>query len=309
MPVHALPVGDLTHAVWIDLISPTAEELAQVSQATGLRVPTETQISEIESSSRLAFESGAYYLSTPLVASHGDGTHDLAPVGFVFSSKVLLTVRFTTLPGFETALGIIQPKDAQTSNEVFLRIFEILVDRAADKLEHAGAGCDELARKAFRGIGGRPRLTGNLNIELRRVGELADQSSRLRDALLGLGRIAAYVVESGIAGAPEVSAARMKAIRTDVASLTDYEAHLSSKIQFLLDATLGFINIEQNEIVKILTIASVAGIPPVLIAGIYGMNFHNMPELGWRFGYPAALALLVLSGLVPIYWFKRRGWM
>ena len=100
----------------------------------------------------------------------------------------------------------------------------------------------------------------------------------------------------------------MKAIRADVASLTDYEAHLAGKIQFLLDATLGFINIEQNEIVKTLTIASVVGIPPVLIAGIYGMNFRFMPELAWHFGYPLAIAAIVVSALIPFFWFKRRGW-
>ena len=101
----------------------------------------------------------------------------------------------------------------------------------------------------------------------------------------------------------------MKAIRADVTSLTDYQGHLAGKVQFLLDATLGFINIEQNEIVKTLTIASVVGIPPVLVAGIYGMNFRVMPELHWTLGYPFGLALIVLSGLVPLWWFKRRGWM
>ncbi len=106
-----------------------------------------------------------------------------------------------------------------------------------------------------------------------------------------------------------MNAARMKAIRADVASLTDYEAHLSGKVQFLLDATLGFINIEQNEIVKTLTVASVVGIPPVLVAGIYGMNFRQMPELGWRYGYPFAIILIIVSAIIPLAWFKRRGWM
>jgi magnesium transporter len=117
------------------------------------------------------------------------------------------------------------------------------------------------------------------------------------------------VTESGIEGAPPVNAARMKSIRADVTSLTDYQSHLEGKVQFLLDATLGFISIEQNDIVKTLTIASVVGVPPVLIAGIYGMNFRVMPELHWTLGYPFAIALIVLSGLVPLWWFKRRGWM
>ena len=106
-----------------------------------------------------------------------------------------------------------------------------------------------------------------------------------------------------------VSAGRMNGIGADIASLTEYETRLSAKVQFALDATLGFINIEQNEIVKTLTIASVAGIPPVLVAGIYGMNFHKMPELEWSLGYPMALAFIVVTTLLPLLWFKKRGWM
>jgi magnesium transporter len=315
------PPGEASAAVWIDLLAPTAEESAAIRQATGLRVPTEDQISEIESTSRLAFEGGAYYVSAPLVAVDPEGDHLLTPIGFVYSSRVLLTVRFAALPSIDAAhaqAGAQPPKNAE---EALLRIFELVVDRAADGLERAGAECDDLSRAAFRG--GRPRAqataktatqgtakaANKLAAALRRIGGVADRVSRLRDELLGLGRIGAYIMESGLEGAPAVSATRLKAIRADVASLTDYEAHLAGKVQFLLDATLGFINIEQNEIVKTLTIASVVGIPPVLVAGIYGMNFRVMPELRWSLGYPLALALIVVSGLLPLWWFKRRGWM
>jgi magnesium transporter len=313
-PPAAGPAG-LSGAVWIDLLRPTVEEIAQVSAATGLRVPTESQVSEIESSSRLAFEGGAFYLSAPLVAVDPEGEHQLTPVGFVLSSRVLLTIHFVPLAAFEAYRdeGIAQPPE---SAEALLRIFELIVDRAADNLEHAGAACDELSRAAFRGGGsakgttqGTTKIASKLAAALRRIGATAEKISRLRDELLGLGRIGAYLEESGIAGAPRVNAVRLEGIRADIASLTDYEAHLSGKLQFLLDATLGFINIEQNEIVKTLTIASVVGIPPVLVAGIYGMNFRVMPELRWALGYPMALALIVVSGLLPLWWFKRRGWM
>jgi magnesium transporter len=96
---------------------------------------------------------------------------------------------------------------------------------------------------------------------------------------------------------------------TCCSALTDYQVHLSGKLQFLLDATLGFISIQQNDIVKALTIASVVGVPPVLIAGIYGMNFRVMPELGWSFGYPLALAVMGVSALMPLAWFRWRGWL
>ena len=313
------PPGDgaagVSGAVWIDLLQPTVEEIAQISAATGLRIPTEGQVSEIESSSRLAFEGGAFYLSAPLVAVNADGEHELTPVGFVLSSRFLLTVHFVPLAAFEAYRdeGIAKPPE---SAEALLRIFELIVDRAADNLEHAGAACDELSRAAFGGgrggkatTQGTAKVASKLGAALRRIGATAEKISRLRDELLGLGRIGAYLEESGIAGAPKVNATRLKGIRADIASLTDYEAHLSGKLQFLLDATLGFINIEQNEIVKTLTIASVVGIPPVLVAGIYGMNFRVMPELRWALGYPMALVLIVVTGLLPLWWFKRRGWM
>lgn len=306
--ILAQPNADLANAAWIDLREPTEGELARVQGATGLRIPDQNQITEIESSSRLAFEKGAYYVSTPLVPQRDDGELVLTPVGFVLSARVLLTVRFGPLPSFDAAHEAFAAQHARTAEETFLRIFEIVVDRSADKLERGGAVCDELSRSAFRDRG-QTQLSGDLRAMLRRVGGVADHTSRIRDALLGLERVAAYVMESGIEGAPPVNAARMKAIRADIASLTDYEAHLSAKVQFLLDATLGFINIEQNEIVKTLTIASVVGIPPVLVAGIYGMNFRVMPELTWAFGYPLAVGLIVVSALVPLLWFKRRRWM
>ena len=301
------PAGDLRAATWIDLLDPSPDEVEQVRAATGLRVPDQHQISEIESSSRLGFENGAYYVSTPLIVKH-EGEHELTAVGFVLSSKVLLTVRFAALPAFDAAHDSCDAQPLRSAEEAFLRIFEVVVDRSADGLERAGAECDDLSRSAF-GNASRGKLSVNTRTSLKRVGGVADKASRIRDSLLGLGRIAAFVMESGIEGAPSVSAARIKAIRADVASLTDYEAHLAGKVQFLLDATLGFINIEQNEIVKTLTIASVVGIPPVLVAGIYGMNFRMMPELGWSLGYPMALALIVVSTLIPLAWFKRRGWM
>ncbi len=302
------PHDDLANAVWVDLCDPTPEEITRVREATGLRVPRKDEISEIESSSRLAFADGAYYVSTPLVAQQEDGELTLSSVGFVLSARRLLTVRFGRLRSFDAAHESCGAQAVRTAEEAFLRIFEIVIDRSADKLEQAGAECDDLSRTTFRGsTDSRPAR--DLQAVLRRIGIVADRASRIRDALLGLGRIAAFVTESVLPGAPVVSAARMKAIRSDIASLTEYEAQLASKVQFVLDATLGFINVEQNEIVKTLTIASVVGIPPVLVAGIYGMNFHAMPELAWPLGYPMALGLIVVTALLPLWWFKRRGWM
>ncbi|MEO6341253.1 MAG: CorA family divalent cation transporter, partial [Caulobacteraceae bacterium] len=142
------------------------------------------------------------------------------------------------------------------------------------------------------------------------LGASGDRLSMTRDALLGVARIAPFVMERGHACICEADhQTRLKAVRMDVASLADYETHLSDKTQFLLDAVLGLINVAQNDIFKVLTIVSVVGIPPTFIASMYGMNFHRMPELEWAWGYPYALGLIVVSTLLPLAWFKWRKWM
>lgn len=305
------PKGDLSAATWIDLVSPTPDEIEKVRSLTGLRIPSEDDISEIESSSRLSFESHAFYVTTPLLSVDTNHEHHMTAAGFVLTSKVLLTIRYSEIGAFDAARDLCEARSAPSSEAAFLHILEVIVDRSADALEHAGAECEELSKTAFRSEkkGKGKGDSAALRKSLQRLGTVADKISHVRDSLLGIGRIVAFVTEGGFDGAPQVNPARMKAIRTDITSLTDYESHLSGKIQFLLDATLGFINVDQNEIVKTLTIASVVGIPPVLIAGIYGMNFHVMPELSWPLGYPFALALIVVSGIVPLVWFKARGWM
>ncbi|HEX7665527.1 MAG TPA: magnesium transporter CorA family protein [Polyangiaceae bacterium] len=308
--ILAKPEENLGACTWIDLVSPTDEEAKKVEAATGLRIPTKDEIAEIESSSRLSFENGAFYVSMPLIALGENGEHVLAAIGFVLSSKVLISIRFAKHASFDAAHASCTAHSIKTAEAAFLRVLEIIVDKSADILEHAGTECDTLSHNAFRSQA-TPKHKGEQPLlnALRRVGAVADKTSHIRDTLLGIGRIAAFMTETDFEDAPKVSVGRMKAIRADVASLTDYESHLSGKIQFLLDATLGFINVEQNEIVKTLTIASVVGIPPVLIAGIYGMNFQHMPELTWYYGYPLAMIAIVVSGVIPLLWFKKRGWM
>jgi magnesium transporter len=306
--ILSYPSEDLATATWVDLLQPTNEEVERVRKLTGLRVPSESEISEIESTSRLGFENGSFYVSSPLVGRSEDDGHVLIPVGFVLSAQVLLTVRFAPLPSFDEAHQICESSKVRTAEEAFLHILESIVDRAADKLEHARAECDELSRSTFQRAVSRAH-SRHLQRTLQRVGAVAHQVSLVHDGLLGTGRISAYITDGSFEGAPAVNGARLHAIRADVTSLMDYEAHLSIKVQFLLDATLGFISIEQNEIVKTLTIASVVGVPPVLIAGIYGMNFRFMPELGWRYGYLFALVLIAVSALIPLLWFKHRHWM
>ena len=144
---------------------------------------------------------------------------------------------------------------------------------------------------------------------MKEISRAGDTLSGLRDSLLGLTRIAGYVPEVAKEWMTPALMPHFVTIRADLASLADYQTRLQDKAQFLLDATLGFINIDQNDIFRILTVVSVVGIPPTLIASIYGMNFKDMPELQWSHGYAYGLTVIALSALVPLWLFRRRGWL
>ena len=309
---HAEP--SLPTPVWIDLLSPTDEERSCAERLTGLRVPAQADLAEIESSSRLSSEGRTLYLSTPMSYRSADGVSMTTPLGFVLSPDHLMTVRFAALPIFDQyAERFVGSASRSCSVAAFLGLLEAIVDRLADVLEHVGADLDGISRRVFRPEqGGRPnsaRMDLQLRATLRAVGSAGERVSNIRDSLLGVSRIAQYASEVAGDWIPEALRPRFKTLRRDVASLSDYDIQLTNKVQFLLDATLGFISIEQNNSIKILTIVSVVGVPPTLMASIYGMNYKNMPELQWDYGYAYGLAVIVLSGILPFLWFKRRGWI
>lgn len=298
--------------VWIDLLKPSPDETAFVERTTGLHVPTIADLSEIESSSRLRADDGVLYLSAPAVHRATAADPQSTPVGFVLNAERLITVRFEPLNAFGT---FSQGPRGGSAAEVFTGLIEAIVDRIADVLEHIAAELDELSHRLFRSghieaeAPRRPaREAADLRTILRRVGAGGDLVSKIRDSLLGLGRIVPYVASLGT-WLPESVKPRLETLRHDILSLSDYDAHLVNKVQLLLDATLGLINVEQNNIIKVLTIVSVVGVPPTLVASMYGMNFHDMPELSWAWGYPYGLALIAISAIAPLLWFKWRGWL
>jgi magnesium transporter len=201
-----------------------------------------------------------------------------------------------------------------TSAGIFIELLEAIVDRLADALERSASELDILSHRLFRSGPASPfsrrRSIGeaDLRVILRRVGHNGDLTSKIRDSLLGIARIVPFVLTLAADWLPHELKPRLETLRQDIASLNDYDAHLLSKVQLLLDGTLGLINIDQNNIIKVLTIVSVVGVPPTLVASMYGMNFEHMPELHWAWGYPYGLALIVLSAILPLLWFKWRGW-
>jgi magnesium transporter len=299
--------------IWIDLLNPTDDEKRYIEARTGIRIPSLDALSEIESSSRLISEGEAIYLSMPLVARSNTPDPYVSPVGLILTSRVLVTVRFAELTIFETvAKKVGDDNTLRSASGTFIALMEALVDRGADVLEHLGGELDGISRSVFRGDPSKSRHPVRSNDAMRRtliaVGAIGDRLSQARIVFLGVGRMIPFVLSLKHDWIMPESATRLAAVSSDVASLSDYEGYLSNKVQFLLDAVLGFINIEQNDLFKVLTIVSVVGIPPTLIASIYGMNFKFMPELSWTWGYPFGLSVIVLSALIPLIWFKWRGW-
>ncbi|HSM95557.1 MAG TPA: magnesium transporter CorA family protein [Rhizomicrobium sp.] len=299
-------------AIWIDLFNPTQEEIGKVGSALHIDIPARAELEEIESSSRLQFEDDTLQVSTP-VSAHGD--EDVpTPVGFVLTGKFLVTIRYTEMHAFEATAHLCNKKSHDlTSGEVFISLVEGMVDYGADMLEQIGTHLNDMSREAFRRYGKQPRRSIKRQTRLLRealldIGSTGDRLSQIRESLLGLQRIAPFAREKTQGWMKPELQTRLKTIERDLGSLADFEVHLSNKVQFLLDAILGFINTEQNDIFKVLTIASVVGIPPTFIASMYGMNFHDMPEYTWHFGYEWGLFLIVLSTVLPIAWFKWRGW-
>ena len=299
-------------AAWIDLVRPTPEEEKTLEAALGVGVPTREEMSEIEISSRLYAEDGAVYM-TALVLSRTDGEDPtIAPATFVLAGSKLITIRYEEPRVFE--LFAARAQKAQTgcvsAETILVGLLEAIVDRLADVLERAAQDAERLSREIFQLGGAGPAKTRDFRRIVVELGRKGDLGSKIRDSLVTLNRLFGFLTLhlSHGAGDKELKA-RLKTLSRDAVSLADHLSYLSQKITFLLDATLGMINIEQNQIIKIFSVAAVAFMPPTLIASIYGMNFQHMPELSSQYGYPIAVGAMVLSAVLPLFYFKRRGWL
>jgi magnesium transporter len=261
---------------------------------------------------------GGLSLSTPMITFESSASQ-LKPLGFMLTKDHLVTIRFHELRAFDSSAKRIREGDGSaTPSEVFLVILEELVDSLADALEDMASELDALSTRIFdfdvRGTDRRklespPPRRRDLALRriLRGISNRGKVLGKIRASLLGLERIVPFVATAcETLGLPEDG--RFDTIRRDIESLDEFETRLAENVQFLLDAALGLINIEQNNVFRVLTVVSVVGVPPTLIASMYGMNFKHMPELDWTYGYPYALALILLSALAPILYFRARGW-
>jgi magnesium transporter len=297
--------------VWIDLVTPTPDEEHQVEGLLGLEVPTREEMQEIEVSSRLYEEDGSLYMTAPVVAKADTEHPEASAVSFILAGNRLVTVRYTEPQPFALFSARCQraPATYTRGDAVLAGLLDALIDRIADVLEHIGLEVDDISHEVFE-HSAKPRRGGDFQDILRRLGRRGDLTSKVRESLVGVGRVLMFLTQASMAQKIGKDLRnRLRTMSRDVRSLTDHASFLSSKINFLLDATLGMINIEQNAIIKIFSVVAVVFLPPTLIASIYGMNFDYMPELHWPLGYPLALLLMLASAITPYLYFKRRHWL
>jgi len=299
-------------AVWIDLVSPTQDEDKLVESLLGIAVPTREEMQEIEVSSRLYIENGARYMTATLICQADSEVPKTTAVTFILAGRRLVTVRYDQPRPF----AIVTSKLARTcpaavnGETVMMELLDAVIDRAADILERASAEVDIVSRQIFEPTRRRADHTRVYNHIMRTIGRKGDLNSKVRESLVSIGRLVLFLAnEADGLKWPKEMRAQLKVMQRDVASLTDHASYLSNKIIFLLDALVGFVSIEQNNIIKIFSVAAVALLPPTLIASIYGMNFKFMPELDWAYGYPVAIGLMLLSAVLPFLYFKWRGWL
>lgn len=293
--------------VWIDLFNPKAEEVTHVQQMTGAPIPSRAEMIEIEASSRLYTEGSALIMTIPVLNKALSEVPGTAIVTFLLIDHRLITIRYEDPTPFSLFAYRLkqQPSLIDSGEKTLLGLLEQIADRLADIMESAIAEMDALSRGIFRQTAGAPPI--DFQDVLQRIGRVGDLTTRAKDSLLGLNRMTAFFAAHTTIDTDEKE--RFDTLQHDIASLDEHAKFLSERVGFLLNATLGMINIDQNNIIKIFSVVAVAFLPPTLIASIYGMNFEIMPELKWTMGYPIVLALMLLSVLIPFFYFRRKRWL
>ena len=300
------------NAVWLDLVNPVLGEDKAVERRIGVEVPTREEMQEIEVSSRLYVERHARFMTATLMCNSDTAVPKHTAVTFILAKHRLVTVRYEDPRPFTIVgnkLTRVCPKDV-TGETVLMDLLDAVIDREADLLERIGIEVDQVSHEIFDPHGDGPAKQLSYNDILKSIGSKGDLTSKVRESLVSIGRLLLFLAnEAEGMRWPKDTRLQLVSMQRDVQSLSDHATYLTNKITFLLDAMLGVVTIEQNNIIKIFSIAAVALMPPTLVGTIYGMNFKNMPELEWSFGYPMALLLMFITAVLPVVYFRRKGWL
>jgi len=300
--------SDLENAtpIWVDLTSPTEEERAWVKSIYGVALPDEDEVKDIEASARYyEAESGDLNLRNDFLLEDDEGPSRVVTVAFILSKNMLFSMHAEDLPVFRLVRmrARSRPGSIEDYKDVLLDLYATDAEYSADALEGIYQNLEEVSRSVLQKDFTDQDAAASLNA----MAQEEDLNGRIRRNMMDTRRAVSFLMRGRLLNADQFEEARQ--ILRDIESLDGHTAFLFDKINFLMDATVGFININQNKIIKIFSVASVVFLPPTLIASIYGMNFKILPELSWNWGYPFALGLMVASAIAPFWYFRRRGWL
>jgi len=301
-------------ATWIDLEEPTKEEEQLVERCIGVNVPTEADLSEIEPSSRLYERDGALYMTVSVLCGVVDGNPATTPIGFVLTGNRLVTIRYATPKPIRAFSEHVrrEPELARDAGTVLVRLLDAIIDRLADELENAAGEIEQISGHIFaKDIRPRRIPADKLTALLTRIGREQTLVAKIRYTAVSASRMLSFLKSAGNGhvAIPDEVRDHLASIGGDAASLSEHASFLSDQLIFLLDAALGLISIEQNAAMKVFSWVAVILMPPTLIAGIYGMNFHYFPELNWHYGYALSIAAMAVSAVVPFWILKMLRWI
>ena len=305
--------GDLSTSVWIDLQNPAEDEDKAIEQALGIEVPTRSEMREIEASNRFYTENGAYYMTGIILHNSSQDVPLTSVITFILTGNHLVTVRYADPRAFPLYVARAAKGDAgcSTGAGIMIGLIEMLIEREADLIERIQDEVERMAPVVFgqKSVGQASR-SRRLDVLLKTIGREGDVTARAQESAMSVHRLLLYFANAVRERNDDKRIlARIEAAGHDITSLMESLRFMSSRTTFLLDATLGMISNEQNQIIKLFSVMAVTLMPPTLVASIYGMNFRHMPELDWSIGYPAALVLMLVSGLVPYLYFRKKGWL
>lgn len=303
----------LDKAVWIDLFEPTRDEEALAERLIGTNVPTRQEMQEIEPSSRLYEKNGVVFMTMSVLYGIDEGKPSTDPISFILSDKVLVTVRYVEPRSFAMFAGHAH-SDQEITKEpltVLIRLLDAIVDRLADQLQEAGQELESISNHIFERRARSQRRNPELRYEalMLRIGEVQRLLARIRESSVSGSRMLGFLAACDHIHRQESHLRHLNSLIADTHALDDHSNFLAENLNFLLDASLGMITLEQNFVMKIFSVVAVVLMPPTLIAGIYGMNFKHMPELHWLLGYPWAVLVMLATATLPYMIARKKGWL
>ncbi len=314
MPIDPASPGTLpSRAIWVDLLNPTKEEEGIAEQLIGFNIPTREDMLEIEPSSRLYERNGVTVMTFWALHGTTEKKPGIDPISLMLTEKQLVTIRYvdpTSFVNFAGHLGA-EPEVAQDPMTVTVRLMDAVVDRLADALESATAELEGLSERIFDRelVKSRRRPEKHYERLMLRIGATQRLLAKIRESAVSVSRLLGFLGSSDRITPDSIHARHLKSLLGDAKALNDHSDFVAENLNFLLDASLGMISLEQNFVMKLFSVFAVVFMPPTLIAGIYGMNFEHMPELKWIYGYPMSWALILVSAIVPLWIARRKGWL